>query len=172
MKYQFDLGADDYRDMNLAAFRWKPVVLHFLPHSLCAALLVYVGAPWALQASHRGASIAAAVTFVVVLSWLALAWHRKVQGFVNAHYGDPRRKVIFGAHTLELTESGLESAGPMHRTFRDWRSVTEARVTDSQMQFNTVFGVVYILPLRAVPDLPALEQWLRDKGVKQVKSSP
>ena len=171
MTYHFDLTADDYREMNLAAYKWAPVLLHFLPHALCVALAVYVIAPWALQASSRGASIAAFVSFVSVLAWMSLSWHRKALGAINAHYGAPARSVIFGPHTLSFTDSGLESTGPMHRSFRDWRCVTEARVTKTQLLFYTAFGVIYILPLRAVQDLPALEKWLSDRQVEQPNKS-
>ena len=171
MTYHFDLTADDYREMNLAAYKWLPVLLHFLPHALSASLAVYLIAPWALQASSQGASIAALVAFGSVLAWMFLSWHRKVLGAIDTHYGTPARSVIFGPHTLSLTDSGLESSGPMHRSFRDWRCVTEVRVTKTQVLFYTAFGVIYILPLRAVQDLPALEKWLSDRHVEQPNRS-
>jgi hypothetical protein len=155
MTFHFELTAADYREMNLAAFRWLPVFLHFTPHALSAGLLVWVAG---------GAAIAALVVFVAVLSWLSVAWRNKALRAIDANYNIPSTQVIFGPHTLTFTEAGLESTGPVHRSFRDWRTVTEARITKTQMLIYTVFGVIYILPLRAVPDLPALENWLSDRS--------
>ena len=171
MTYQFELTAADYREMNLAAFRWTPVFLHYSIHAFCAALFVVVAALWALQASTGGAAIAGIIVYVAVLAWLSLAWRAKVLGAVGASYSAPSKQVIFGPHTLTFTELGLESTGPVHRSFRDWRAVTEVRVTNSQMLIYTAFGVVYILPLRAVPDLPALEKWLANRSGSQPNTS-
>lgn len=171
MTFHFDLSADDYREMNLAAFRWAPALRHFFPHALCYALVIYLAAPWALETSSRGASIAALIAFCFTLIWMSLTWRRRFLGAVDGHYSNAARKVIFGPHTLSFTDSGLESTGPMHRTFRDWRCVTEVRVTSTQMLIHTAFGVVYILPLRAVADLPALEKWLSDPRRVQADAS-
>jgi hypothetical protein len=169
--YQFDLTAADYREMNLAAFRWPPVLLHYSIHALSAALLVLVAAPWALEASTGSAAVAASVVFVAVLAWLSLAWRAKALRAIDAADNTPSKHVIFGPHTLTFTDAGLESTGPVHRSFRDWRAVTEARITKTQMLIYTAFGVVYILPLRAVPDLPALEKWLAERSSSQPNKS-
>jgi hypothetical protein len=169
--FSFDLTADDYREMNQAAYRWGPVLRHFFPHALCCALVVYLAAPWSVETSTRSASIAGIVTFCFALGYMSLTWHRKALDAVNAHYSNASRRVIFGPHTLTFNDSGLESVGPMHRTFRDWRCVTEVRVTQTQMLISTAFGVVYILPLRAVPDPISLEKWLSDRRVEQPNKS-
>jgi hypothetical protein len=171
MTYHFELTAADYREMNLAVFRWGPIFLHYWPHALCAALVVFVAGPWALQASPGGAAIAASIVFIAVLAWLSIAWRRKALRAIDANYNAPSSQVIFGPHTLTFTDTGLESVGPVHRSFRDWRAVTEARVTKTQMLIYTAFGVIYILPLRAVADLPALEKWLGDRSGAQPNTS-
>jgi hypothetical protein len=171
MTFHFDLTAADYREMNHAAFRWPPVFWHYTPHALSAALLVWVAGPWALEASPSGAAIAALVVFVAALSWLSVEWRKKTLRAIDSHYNVPSTQVIFGPHTLTFTDAGIESAGPVHRSFRDWRAITGVRVTKAQMLISTVFGVIYILPLRAVADLPALEKWLSDRSGSQPNTS-
>jgi hypothetical protein len=171
MTYHFDLTADDYRDMNLTSFTWWPAIGHYLPQSLCIGFVVVFAAPWALEASRSAAFIAGGVAFSIALIWYCQVWRKRFLASVNRHYVDPSRSVIFGPHTLTLTQAGLESTGPMHRSFRDWRCVTEARVTAKQVLFYTAFGVVYLLPTRAVEDLPALEKWIAARAASQPNPS-
>jgi hypothetical protein len=169
--YNFDLTADDYNRPTLDGYSWKPVVRYFLPHALCACLATYLMVRHWLVASVPAAITIAALVFSITLAAFAMNWRKAFLTTVKRYYDDPDRKAILGPHTLSITEAGLESVGPLHKSFRDWRSVTQVAFTKTQVLFYTAFGIVYVLPLRAVADAEALESFLKRKSTCKLESA-
>jgi len=164
MTYELELTAADYSEKSLRAYSWSAVFRYFMPHSLCAALAAWLFATRMLDASPQAALVVALVFFVGTLGFFSLNWRQKFLATLRSHYEAPHRKGILGPHTLELTDAGLVSVGPLHQTFRDWRSITHVVFTGSQVLFHTAFGVVYVLPNRAVADMKALNAFVESRS--------
>jgi hypothetical protein len=154
MVYKFDLTADDYIEASLAGHQTRAVLRAYALRALLPAVAVWIvghdveGVPILLSTAF------AAVLFLGILAYYGLTWRKNFAASLARHY--ETRRSILGPHTLELTDAGLESSGPLHRSFRAWPSVTGAIASRSHVFIHTLFGIVYVLPLRAVEDSASL----------------
>ena len=98
----------------------------------------------------------------VYLAIELLTWRPRLRRHVRALYSQHPHTLLLGSHTLELRPDGLVSAGPQHTTFRSWAAVTGLIQSPSHLLLPTVYGNVYVLPLRAVSDTPATIGFIRE----------
>lgn len=171
MKYEFELTMHDYMDMTMASLNSKEVVRSYVPHVLSGALITWIVAKHTFGASMLVASMIGLAVFAAGLVHHSMNWRRNYLNALSRHYDAPEQRAILGAHTLELTDDGINSSGPLHRTFRKWAAVTHASLTLSHCLFYTSFGVVYVLPLRAVEDREGLVTRIRDKHGVQLQEA-
>lgn len=171
MIYKFDLVADDYIAASLSSNKTRSVVRAYVPYALALALIFWILLRHAVEASFLASTVFAAVLFLGVLAYYGLTWQKSFTRVLKRYHEGPRHAIL-GAHTLELTDAGLNSSGPLHRSFRAWSAITDAVVSRSHIFFHTLFGVVYVLPLRAVDDVRSLLASLENKyGVNVTGSS-
>lgn len=162
MIYKFDLTADDYTAASLSSNTTRRVVRAYLPYALVLALAFWILLRHGVAASLVTSTAGAGVLFAGVLAYHGLTWRTSFGSAVRRYHEGPVRAIL-GLHTLELTDAGLNSSGPLHRTFRAWPSITAAAVSRSHVFFHTLFGIVYVLPLRAVEDVEGLLTTLKGK---------
>lgn len=165
MIYEFDLQAPDYVAAGVGATTTSRIVRGYIPYALIAGLLAWIVAYAVNGQSARTAALAGVVVFTLFLGYLLFMWRSTFTKYLTKHYESPGKRVILGPHTLELADDGLHSQGPLHRSFRAWPSITQAVFTRSHCVFQTAFGIIYVLPLRAVPDRGALMAVLRERRV-------
>jgi hypothetical protein len=103
-----------------------------------------------LQATLMGTAL-----LLGMFAYHAVTWRKRFENMLSLYYEGPRRSIL-GPHTLELTAAGLNSSSPLHQSFRAWPAITGAVVSNSHVFFQTLFGIVYVLPLRAVDNADAL----------------
>src|SRR5262249_11227187 len=115
--------------------------------------------------SARTACIAGVVMFALFLGYMLFMWRSTFTKRLALDYQAPERRAILGPHTLELADDGLHSPRPLHRAFRAWPSIAQALFTRSHCVLLTTFSILYVLPLRAVPDREALLAFLREKRI-------
>jgi len=165
MVYEFDLQVSDYIAGSLAATTNARLLRGYVPYALIAALVAWIVAYVVFGESTGIASIVGVVVFGLLLSYLLFIWRSTFTKTLTRYYDTPAKRAVLGPHTLELAEDGLHSQGPLHRSFRAWPAITQAVVTSSHCFFHTAFGLVYVLPMRAVPDRDALMAKLSGKGI-------
>jgi len=170
MVYEFELQVPDYVAAGVAATTTSRIVRGYIPYALIAGLIAWIVAYAVNGQSARTASVAGAVVFALFLGYLLFMWRSTFTKHLTNHYEAPGKRVILGPHTLELADDGLHSHGPLHRSFRAWPSITQAAFTGSHCVFQTAFSIIYMLPLRAVPDQDALIALLREKHVRITRS--
>ena len=171
MVYKFELVADDYIAASLSSNTTTAVIRAYLPYALLLALLFWILLRHAVAASFLLATVSAAALLMTMLAYYCLTWPKTFANALKRYHEGPRRSIL-GPHTLELTDAGLNSSGPLHRSFRAWPSITGAVVSRSHIFFHTLFGIVYVLPLRAVGDSATLLATLRSKYGISVTGSP
>jgi hypothetical protein len=165
MIYQFDLQGPDYVAAGVAATTTSRVVRGYIPYALITGLLAWIVVYAISGQNARTASIAGLVVFGLLLAYLVFMWRSTFTKVLTKHYQAPGKRMILGPHTLELADDGLHSHGPLHRSFRAWGSITQAVFTRSHCVFQTAFSILYVLPLRAVPDRDALIALLRERQI-------
>jgi len=168
MTYFFDLSAEDYSASSIAVSGgFRRLLRPYATHSLWLFLPLPIILTEAFSGAFSKAILVSVVVAAVYLLASILAWPHRVRRLVRRQYAG-RSRIILGAHSLELSSAGLTSVGPQHRAFRTWASVTEVTKTSSHYFFSTLFGNVYVLPLRAVDSTVALDelisQYLPRKG--------
>jgi hypothetical protein len=171
MVYEFALTADDYIAASLSSNTTRNVLRGYVPYALALVLVFWIVLRHGVAASFLALTAFAGVLFVGTLVYYGLTWQKKFID-VLARYHDGPQKSILGPHTLELTDVGLFSSGPLHRSFRAWSSVTAAVVSPSHIFFHTLFGIVYVLPLRAVEDVGSLVSTLKGTYGVSVTGAP
>jgi hypothetical protein len=164
MIYKFDLIADDYAAASLSCTSTRSVVRSYVPYALVLALAFWILLRHGAEASSFASFAAAMALFLGMLAYYALTWQKTFARALVRYHEGPRSSIL-GPHTLELTENGLDSSGPLHRSFRAWASVTGAVVSPSHVFFPTLFGLVYVLPRRAIDDFARLIASLEEYGV-------
>ena len=167
MIYEFDLQADDYKAASLASMRTGRIVRAYVPYGLSVALVFWILLRVAVGAEEIAATAAAVILFLGFLGYYGLTWRSRFDRAFTRHYEGARGSIL-GPHTLELTDAGLNSSGPLHRSFRAWPSITRAVASRSHIFFHTLFGVVYVLPLRAVDKPGDLLATLQSRHAVQV----
>ena len=163
MIYTFDLMADDYIAMSLSSNKTSSVVRAYVPYAVLPALVLWILAHDVAAVPFLLSSVLATVLFLGILTYYGLSWKKNFANTLARYHEDPKRRLILGPHTLELTDAGLNSSGPLHRSFRAWSSITDVVAVQSHVLFHTSFGVVYVLPLRAVDDPTSLFAALKGK---------
>jgi hypothetical protein len=165
MVYQFDLQVPDYVAAGIAATNTSRIVRGYMPYAVIAGLIAWIIAYVVNGQSARTAAVAGVVVFALFLGYLLFMWRSTFTKHLTKHYESPGKRVILGPHALELADDGLHSQGPLHRSFRAWPSITQAVFTRSHCVLQTAFSIMYVLPLRAVPDREVLKTLLREKHV-------
>ena len=165
MIYQFDLQVADYVAAGVGATTMSRIVRGYAPYALIAGLIAWIVAYAVNGQSARTATVVGLVVFALVLFYLLFMWRSTFTKHLTRHYQSPAKRVILGSHTLELADDGLHSQGSLHRSFRAWPSITQAVFTGSHCIFQTAFSIIYVLPLRAVPDRDALITLLREHHI-------
>jgi hypothetical protein len=164
MLYQFDMTSDDYVEMSLSATSTKSVVQGYKLHALVPALVLWIVVHDVAGISAVVSAALAVALFGGILAYHALTWRKTFGAKLREHHEGPVRAIL-GPHTLELTDEGLHSVGPMHRTFRAWPCITTVVTWRSYIFFHTLFGVVYVLPTRAVEDSGSLFSELKARDI-------
>ncbi len=144
----------DHRPLRRAAASYALVVATLL---FWAIRLGSTADTWPVDA---GVSVLAALIAYLVLPFY---WLHRYPLKLRAFYSAPERQLLLGPHELLLTDTGLESIGPHHRAFREWVTVSSVSGTPSHLFLTTVFGNVYILPWRAVPERSTVLSYVTEK---------
>src|SRR5689334_1489243 len=134
MVYKFDLTADDYIETSLASNRRRAVLRAGELYALLAALAVWILVREVEGGSLLFATAFAAALFVGTLAYFAVTLRKNFASAVTQHYES--RRSILGPHTLELTDLGLESSGPLHRSLA--LDITRSHFTLSHLLSNFV----------------------------------
>lgn len=161
LAYSFELTPEDYVAMNMnARAGMKPFLLAALPSSAALGLVLF--AMLGLDRSRNLGSAALVATAVAIAFFVfqSLWWKYRLRRHFLKYYARAPRDRLFGPHTLAISDEGIESTGPHHRTFRAWPAITQARFTADRLFLHTIFGAVYVLPLRAVANRDELREAL------------
>jgi hypothetical protein len=155
LEFNFELMADDYIAASSSSNTTGRVIHSYLPYALLLTLVFWILLRDAVSVPFLQATLTATALLLGMFAYHAVTWRKRFEHMLRRYYGGPRRSIL-GPHTLELTAAGLNSKGPLHRSFRAWAAITGAVVTHSHVFFQTLFGIVYVLPLRAVDNAGAL----------------
>jgi hypothetical protein len=152
LAYSFDLGIEDYVAMCMGSWTWKQ---WFRGSAPSAGILFIAAFFFLVTVGHMVPVWGFVAAGIVALAYLALSpslWRRRYEFRLRKYYSQHPVAKLLGPHTLTIAPEGIESTGPYHRTFRAWPSITLASITSKHTLIYTIFGNVYILPMRAVAD--------------------
>jgi hypothetical protein len=162
LDFAFDLTAADLIAMNLSACESNAVYRRYANWwsatiALVALLLLSHAFSGALYEAFLAALLIGAASYFALPPW----WRYRGRIKLREYYTSSAGQLLVGPHTLSLTAEGLESIGSHHRAFRSWVTVTRALITAEHVFLSTVFGNVYILPLRAVAAVEQVRAFLK-----------
>jgi hypothetical protein len=158
LRYVIDLQADDYVAMNLGAQRHKGRNF-FLTVGTPLGVIVLFGLRALTALSWPTASlfaVTAAVGAYVVFAVKRTGLPERLRGRYKIFPYDR----LLGEQVIEFTDDGIRTRGLFFESFRKWPVITTADFTPSYVFVHTIYGLIYTLPRRFVPNSDELRDLL------------